>query len=555
MKRTHIFLIITLGLLGGCNTQPIIQFQDDVTKQICVANWDANKDGEIQFTEVSTVSTLGNVFQSTDITSFEELQHFTSLNEIGWEEFRECSKLKNIVIPNSVSKIGKRAFFNCASLQSVNIPCNVRTIGDGAFCYCTGKITINSDFLIGVNYEENINPSKTWLYGANFSSIHIGNSVSQIGDYALAYCTKLTSITIGNGVCSMGFGACSDCWCLKSIVIPESVKNICSGAFSNCRNLESVTLPNSIEKIDWFVFAGCSSLEKVIIPDSVKEIGMGAFRNCSKLNNVVLGTNVFHVGTEAFFGCSSLTNITIPTSLLWFDEDVFKGCVALPIENDIRYADTYVVEAVNKTMASYKIKEGSRIIGDKAFMDCKNLKTISLPESITTIGDEVFKGCSNLKKTVIHEKVSSIGLDAFYGCTGELQINSNLVEKDYELKERPGWVVPSHTYKESSNYWLDNSNFSKITIGDNIQKLGSNIFYGMWKLKTIVIPKDILSIGDGALGNCDKLTHIYCKAEFPPMTNRLGVKKECVIHVPKQSVADYKSIPQWGEYTIVAYEN
>ncbi|MBE6193878.1 MAG: leucine-rich repeat domain-containing protein [Rikenellaceae bacterium] len=547
MKRAYIFLIIAFGLLGGCNT-PVIQFQDNATKQICVANWDTNNDGEIQLTEASRVSKLGKVFQATDITYFEELQYFTNLDEIGMEDFKDCSKLKNITIPNRVSKIGQRAFYGCTCLQSINIPINVQTIEEKAFCYCTGTLTVDSK-VVETDHQRETSP----FYGTHFTTIHIGNQISQIGDYAFANCTRATNISLPNSITSIGWSAFADCWSLKSIAIPENVRNIESWTFSNCSSLESVTIPNNIKRIGDNTFEGCSSLANVTIPNSIETIGWRAFKNCSKLTTVVLGNNISNIGDEAFCGCIKLSNITMPQNIRWFGEDIFKGCIALPVDKDVRYADTYVVEAINKNKESYEIKEGSRIIGDQAFMNCKKLKNISLPKSVTIIGNKAFKCCSNLKHTLIHEKVSSIGIDAFYECTGELVINSKLVESDHELREvRDGSYF---CYYKSSNYWLDSANFSKITIGDNIQKLGNNIFYGQRELKAIIFPEGILSIGKGALDNCNKLTYIYCKAEFPPMTDNLNLEMSCVIHVPKQSVADYKSIPQWGKYTIVACEH
>ena len=77
-------------------------------------------------------------------------------------------------------------------------------------------------------------------------------------------------------------------------------------------------------------------------------------------------------------------------------------------------------------------------IGNEAFMGCKALKEITLPDSITTIGDKAFqyagltkltlpKGlktigaqafyeCKSLHKTAIPEGVTSVGRSAFSGC-------------------------------------------------------------------------------------------------------------------------------------------
>ena len=57
-----------------------IEFTDAKVKEICVNNWDTNKDGELSLYEAATVTELGYAFSSNlEITSFNEFQYFTGL--------------------------------------------------------------------------------------------------------------------------------------------------------------------------------------------------------------------------------------------------------------------------------------------------------------------------------------------------------------------------------------------------------------------------------------------------------------------------------------------
>lgn len=551
MKNYYFFALFAFCIFEGCTTEPVIQFQDNLTKQICITHWDANKDGELSYREANMVVDIGNVFQETDIEFFQELQHFTSIREIHAEAFRGCEKLKHITLPNYVEKIERKAFYQCTSLQSIEIPLWVRIIEYEAFYGCTGMLIIKSKHLVEKDYELKVAPSKTWLYGAAFSSLYIGE-VNRIGMYAFCDCARLKTITIEEGVSSIEQGAFSSCWGLECIIIPNGVTTI--DGFSECTNLKQVTIPNTATKIDGAAFRNCASLCSITIPDSVEEIGLRAFWGCSKLEKVVVGSSVAYIGEGAFYNCSSLSDISLPIGYIWFNEDVFNGCTSLPIENDVRYADTYVVEAVNKNKTSYTIREGSKYVGYQAFKYCEKAKNISIPDSVTKIENEAFYGCSNLQQIVISKNITSISPDAFSYCTGELVINSKIVEEDRKLVERyTGFSYP-RTYERSTNYWLDNSQFSKITIGNNVQKLGNYAFYGKgWKLKSVTIPESVLSIGVAALGDCEQLTSIYCKAEFPPMVDGLRVPSACKIYVPKTSVDAYKSAPSWRVYTIIGH--
>lgn len=55
---------------------------------------------------------------------------------IGKQAFQECSKLTNIIIPNSVTTIDDNAFYGCSSLVSVTIGSSVSLIGGQGFANC-----------------------------------------------------------------------------------------------------------------------------------------------------------------------------------------------------------------------------------------------------------------------------------------------------------------------------------------------------------------------------------------------------------------------------------
>ena len=80
------------------------------------------------------------------------------------------------------------------------------------------------------------------------------------------------------------------------------------------------------------------------------------------------------IGYDAFRNCSSIRSITLPKSITIIPNGAFYGCTSLPIENYLRYADTYLAEVVDKSLSSYIIKNGTKWIKDWAFYKCSNLK-------------------------------------------------------------------------------------------------------------------------------------------------------------------------------------
>ena len=82
----------------------------------------------------------------------------------------------------------------------------------------------------------------------------------------------------------------------------------------------------------------------------------------SDITSVVISDGVTSIGSDAFSGCSSLTSITIPNSVTSIRGYAFYSCSSLPIIDGIRYADTYLVEAVDRTLSTYSINEGIKWI-------------------------------------------------------------------------------------------------------------------------------------------------------------------------------------------------
>ena len=234
-----------------------------------------------------------------------------------------------------------------------------------------------------------------------------------------------------------------------------SVTSIGEGAFEYCYGLTSITIPNSVTSIGYVAFYECPSLTSMTIPNSVTSIG-----------------------ESAFSGCSSLTSVTIPTSVTSIGEAAFSGCFSLPVESNLRYADTYLVEAVDNTLSTYSIKEGTKWIGVWAFSGCSSLTSITIPNNVTSMGREVFYECNNLTSVVWNAK----------NC------------KDFDYSDSPFWWYGDGNIKISP--------ITSLTFGEEVEHIPAYICCNMSSLESITIPQSVTSIGENAFDmfNADSIS-------------------------------------------------
>ncbi len=268
-----------------------IHFEDSLVEEICLANWDANKNGELSYKEAAEVTSIGSLFSRKSIRSFNELQYFTGLQSIEQSAFSWCSNLTSIHIPDGVITIGDHAFSWCNNLTNINIPDGVTTIGDSAFRGCS-----------------------------SLTSIHIPDGVITIGPWAFESCDSLTSITIPDGVTTIGESTFQLCSSLKSIQLPDSVTTIEGNAFNGCSSLTSIHLPAGVTTIEFATFKDCRCLTSIQLPDGVITIRDAAFTGCSHLTSINIPDGVTSIGGSVFVGCSSLTSVYCkPTTPPTFD--------------------------------------------------------------------------------------------------------------------------------------------------------------------------------------------------------------------------------------------
>ena len=192
-----------------------------------------------------------------------------------------CSKIKEIIFPNSIHSIPYALFFCCNSLESVIIPDSVTDIDDAAFFACEKleSITMSKNIThLGREafYDtEFYNDTSNWEDGVLYlENCLVSGKQNVVIDYQMVTPTEVKgSYQVKDGtqvIADYAFFACSE---LTDITLPGSLKTIGSYTFEYCTALSNVTIPTSVNRIDSFAFYQCDSLKEITVPSSVTDIG------------------------------------------------------------------------------------------------------------------------------------------------------------------------------------------------------------------------------------------------------------------------------------------
>ncbi len=280
-----------------------------------------------------------------------------------------------------------------------------------------------------------------------------------------------------------------------------------------------------------------SSVKYNSVTYSVTSIRNYAFYYCTGLTSITIPNSVTSIGERAFYNCSGLTSATIPNSVTSIGEYAFYECRGLPVENNIRYADTYLVEVVDKSLSTYIIKEGTKWIGSSAFRNCTGLTSVTIPNSVTSIGNSAFAECTGLTgELVIPNSVTSIGEWAFEWCASLTSVTI------------PNSVTSIGRYTFSSC-----SGLTSVTIPNSVTSIGEWAFEHCTSLTSMTIPNSVTSIGDHAFSDCSGLTSVINFANTPQEIGSYVFdyvdKSTCVLYVPAGSISAYQSANVWKKFT------
>ena len=170
-------------------------------------------------------------------------------------------------------------------------------------------------------------------------------------------------------------------------------------------------------------------------------------------------------------------------------------------------------------LSNVTLSKNLESMGSSAFGNCDGLTQIEIPKSLESCDISYgsygpFRDCDKLKKVKFEEGTTIIATMLFHHCTGieEIEIPDTVtIIKDSAFEECTNLrsvQIPDTVTKIEPEAFQNCVGLTNIRIPDSVTRIDGGAFYGCSNLVNVTLSKNLESMGNSAFGNCDKLTEI-----------------------------------------------
>jgi len=213
----------------------------------------------------------------------------------------------------------------------------------------------------------------------------------------------------------------------------------------------------------------------IVIPSEyrgVPVIGVMLFEDCTELKSITLPDTITKIAYDTFLNCTSLETINIPDSVKRVGYDAFEGTPWL--ENKRNESPMVIVNSVlvdgKKCEGEVVIPDNVTSIADRAFMDCENIESVSIPDSVDYIGRQAFFNTGWLNKLSAENELVIVN---------DFLLSANNCGEDL--------VIPDNVRSLNGQSCSFDETLKSITIPESVKHIGVGAFYCCPNLESVTI--------------------------------------------------------------------
>ena len=173
---------------------------------------------------------------------------------------------------------------------------------------------------------------------------------------------------------------------------------------------------------------------------------------------------------------------------------------------------------------SFDIPHGVEFVLENAFVDCAELREVTIPCSVKEIGDNAFEDCRSIERIGIPASVTFIGRDCFKGCDRLLAIHVDagnpayasvdgvLFDKDFSTvlrypagKPDTCFDVPEGIVEIGCGAFEGNKSIRSVHVPSTVKLIADDAFCGCRALETVAFEEGLAGIAEFAFMGCCSL--------------------------------------------------
>ena len=459
--------------------------------------------------------------------------------------FSYCRQLEAVAFSDELEEIGQNAFSNCEKLYDIALPSALRVLGNTAFrsCYALTDVIV-PDGVTDIRESTFESCKKLW-------SVRLPEGITNIRERAFFYCESLSDFKMPGGLQALGNQAFIACRSLGSVEIPEGVEGIPEEAFDGCKGLMSVKLPSTLKYLGKMAFAECPLVPSFNLPEGLEFIGDRTFYGCKSVAKLAIPSTVTTIVTSPntpFGNMTALEAIDVAsananycsiggvlydkaqTQLLF----VPYLCKALYIPAGVASVNTSLFSdrpnlktiTVDAENPSYAARDG--VLYDKGLTQvlfcARAIEHVEIPDSCVNLSWSAFKECKNLRSVVVPQRFTPIRtfFDPSYRnfTSVTLKDDATAVPSDFCLNCSSLTEVnlPATVTNIAGSAFANCSSLQSFIVPDGVTNIGGHAFSGCSLLQDFVFGPNVTNVGQWAFYNCASLGYL----ELPPSVVSLG---------------------------------